>query len=373
MALAGAVVQPLVAWSTCLDPIAAQQPGRGSRDDPAAIGGRTPGMGSPHRRPATIRRPAPSHAPRRPRYSPGALHERYDQFHRGVRVFGADVAEQLNRGQLVSAFGNVYEGIDVDTTPSIDADRARESSRIARASRSADTPELVILPRDEDGQLAFAWRGASAPPPEQTSASTSSTRATADRLRLQRPPDAGERGRSRSGRSRRHEENQRLAERRAVRDDRSVAPAGDQYLRHAGRLSAHHRLPQRSHPADDERFRLRLRQHLDRRRQRRRAHLRRLDLRLLLQALRPPRPRQSRPADHQPRAPGAPAGLFNAVNRPDDFYLNAVYAATGSWSTARACRPDSRSAARSVDFISRRARHRRPRADARRHAITRRG
>ena len=70
----------------------------------------------------------------------GRTHERYDQFHRGVRVFGADVAEQLSGGQVISAFGNVYEGVDVDTSPAIDADRAREIVEARTGVKSAGRP-----------------------------------------------------------------------------------------------------------------------------------------------------------------------------------------------------------------------------------------
>ena len=86
----------------------------------------------------------------------GRTHERYDQYHRGVRVFGADVAEQLRGGQVVSAFGNVYEGIDVETSPAIEADRAREIIEARAGVEIGRVPELVILPRD--GDYLLTWR-----------------------------------------------------------------------------------------------------------------------------------------------------------------------------------------------------------------------
>jgi thermolysin len=90
----------------------------------------------------------------------GRTHERYDQFHRGVRVVGADIAEQVNGGQVVSVFGNLYEGIDLDTTPSIDADRARGLIEARAGVEIGRVPELVVLPRREGDDLAFvlAWR-----------------------------------------------------------------------------------------------------------------------------------------------------------------------------------------------------------------------
>src|SRR6266545_2258366 len=49
----------------------------------------------------------------------GRTHERADQFYRGVRVFGADIARQLRNGATESLFGTMYEGIDIDPSPEI--------------------------------------------------------------------------------------------------------------------------------------------------------------------------------------------------------------------------------------------------------------
>jgi bacillolysin len=89
----------------------------------------------------------------------GRTHERYDQYYRGVRVFGADVARQLNRGQLVSLFGNLYEDISVDASPGIGAARAREviEARAGVELGLSSVPELVILPT-ERGEYALTWR-----------------------------------------------------------------------------------------------------------------------------------------------------------------------------------------------------------------------
>jgi bacillolysin len=88
----------------------------------------------------------------------GRTHERFDQYHRGVRVFGADVAEQLNRGQVVSVFGNVYDDIGIETTPTIEVDRALEivAERAGVELGPGQIPELVVLPRD--GRYTLSWR-----------------------------------------------------------------------------------------------------------------------------------------------------------------------------------------------------------------------
>ena len=89
----------------------------------------------------------------------GRSHERLDQFHRGVRVYGADVAQQEAGGQVVSVFGRLYDDIDLDTTPRIERDAAR-----AIVERRAGTllgprrqPELVVLPLDDE-RFVLAWR-----------------------------------------------------------------------------------------------------------------------------------------------------------------------------------------------------------------------
>jgi Zn-dependent metalloprotease len=92
---------------------------------------------------------------------PGRHHERYAQFHRGVRVFGGDVVRQTTAGgQPVSVFGAVYPDIGIDVTPVIASSDA--SVLLARAARGVvfqDTPtELFVLPRDGAYELTWSTR-----------------------------------------------------------------------------------------------------------------------------------------------------------------------------------------------------------------------
>ena len=87
----------------------------------------------------------------------GRTHQRLDQFYRGVRVFGADVAQQLVGGQVVSVYGNVYDNIDVDPSPSVDAERARGIVEAIAGTEIGHQPELTVLPR-EDGAYTLTWR-----------------------------------------------------------------------------------------------------------------------------------------------------------------------------------------------------------------------
>ncbi len=89
----------------------------------------------------------------------GRTHQRADQYHRGVRVFGGDVARQLRGGATESVFGMIYEGIDIDPEPGIDADSARAilEKRTGAELNPSARPELVVLPL-ADGGYALTWR-----------------------------------------------------------------------------------------------------------------------------------------------------------------------------------------------------------------------
>lgn len=88
-------------------------------------------------------------------------HERFDQYYRGVRVFGGDIARQLEGGQTASLFGAVYDGIAVpDVAPTLSAADAREAiERLADAELpDSYEPELLVLPRDGGG-FSLVYQG----------------------------------------------------------------------------------------------------------------------------------------------------------------------------------------------------------------------
>jgi bacillolysin len=89
----------------------------------------------------------------------GRTHERANQYYRGVRVFGGDIARQLRNGAVESLFGTMYEGIAIDTAPALDEEQARETlaSRIGQTLDERGPAELVILPLDTGG-YALTWR-----------------------------------------------------------------------------------------------------------------------------------------------------------------------------------------------------------------------
>ncbi len=90
---------------------------------------------------------------------PGRTHERLDQYYKGVRVFGADVARQLDRRQTASVFGTVATGLDLDTTPALTPTDARHVVERATGARLGEevSPELVIV-RTDEGEYVLAYR-----------------------------------------------------------------------------------------------------------------------------------------------------------------------------------------------------------------------
>jgi Zn-dependent metalloprotease len=94
----------------------------------------------------------------------GRSHERFDQSHKGVRVYGGDVARQSAGGLTVSIFGTVYGGIDLDTTPAFGADEAKARVEALAGVPLGDSrlPELVVLPMAGGGyRLAYLGRALS--------------------------------------------------------------------------------------------------------------------------------------------------------------------------------------------------------------------
>jgi thermolysin len=91
----------------------------------------------------------------------GRTHERLDQYHDGVRVFGGELVRQAQGGQAVSVFGDLYAGIGLDVEPTLSGeDAAGVVAGLTRVTVGPElAPELVVLPRDEGGYvLAYRLR-----------------------------------------------------------------------------------------------------------------------------------------------------------------------------------------------------------------------
>lgn len=95
---------------------------------------------------------------------PGRTHERLAQHHRGVPVFGGELARQSDGRRTLTLFGSFHEGIELDTVPRLTAAEARRriEARGARPFGLAAGPELMVLPLDGGGyRLVYRVRAAS--------------------------------------------------------------------------------------------------------------------------------------------------------------------------------------------------------------------
>jgi len=89
---------------------------------------------------------------------PGRRHLRFDQRVGRVRVFGAQLVQQVDAGgATLSVSGRIDEGLSLDLRPELTADQAaREAERLSSHGAAAlGEPELVVLPRP--GGPVLAW------------------------------------------------------------------------------------------------------------------------------------------------------------------------------------------------------------------------
>jgi len=86
--------------------------------------------------------------------------EQLTQYYKGLRVWGGNVSRQFDAAVLVSVFGTVYQGIDLDVAPPTSRDAARATLEALGGTLLLpdSEPELVVLPSD-DGAFTVAWIG----------------------------------------------------------------------------------------------------------------------------------------------------------------------------------------------------------------------
>ena len=88
---------------------------------------------------------------------PGRTHERFDQYHQGVRVLGGQLVWQKDAGLVLSVTGNLYENVDVNATPTLSEDDATARA-LAQGEPSASVvgrTELVVLPLRQRFALTY--------------------------------------------------------------------------------------------------------------------------------------------------------------------------------------------------------------------------
>jgi thermolysin len=89
---------------------------------------------------------------------PSRSHERLDQFHQGVRVLGGQLVWQKESGLVLSVTGNLYEGVEVNVSPTLTPDAAGERALAVGepgASIVGET-QLLIVPLRERFALVYA-------------------------------------------------------------------------------------------------------------------------------------------------------------------------------------------------------------------------
>jgi thermolysin len=90
---------------------------------------------------------------------PGRRHERLDQYHRGVPVFGGEAVRETDGKVTLSVTASVYAGIRIDTTPALS--EAEALTVFEHETGAGPDPRrragLMILPRT-DGSFALTYR-----------------------------------------------------------------------------------------------------------------------------------------------------------------------------------------------------------------------
>jgi bacillolysin len=87
---------------------------------------------------------------------PERVHERLDQYLRGVRIVGGDLARQSAPDGTVSVFGTLHTDIALDLTPKLSTDDGRAAiASTAAGEATGPAAELVVLPLSDGYHLAY--------------------------------------------------------------------------------------------------------------------------------------------------------------------------------------------------------------------------
>ena len=94
----------------------------------------------------------------------GRSHTRFEQLYRGVPVFGGEIVRQSDAAGTLTVFGNLYEGIGIETRPTLSEAAARRTLEAVRqGGRLFPTDvDLFILPLPGESEaltFVLVWRG----------------------------------------------------------------------------------------------------------------------------------------------------------------------------------------------------------------------
>jgi len=88
---------------------------------------------------------------------PGRTHRRLDQQHRGLRVFGGQLVQQLEADRVLTITGKLHSDVSVDVTPRFGSDDAVRGA--AKPGEHLVGPvELIVLPLTDRYALAYSFR-----------------------------------------------------------------------------------------------------------------------------------------------------------------------------------------------------------------------
>jgi thermolysin len=85
------------------------------------------------------------------------VHERLDQYYKGIRVYGGDVSRQTDHGLTVSIFGTIYSDLEISVDPGM---TTSDAAAIVKRDSGVDLgpeklPQLLILPEDSSYRLVY--------------------------------------------------------------------------------------------------------------------------------------------------------------------------------------------------------------------------
>ena len=89
--------------------------------------------------------------------APGWQHERFQQYYRGLRIFGAQLVRHWRAGSVVAVNGRFHETLDVETTAGIGPIQALLAAEGAAGAgaRGAGEPERLVYVADRGPVLAY--------------------------------------------------------------------------------------------------------------------------------------------------------------------------------------------------------------------------
>ncbi len=90
-------------------------------------------------------------------FSGNYIHERYDQYYCGIKVWGAQIIRHLKDNRIYCINGRYYKDINVNTNPLVEKNSAIEIAKrdLSDENYLIKNPEMVIFPEEKAYHLAY--------------------------------------------------------------------------------------------------------------------------------------------------------------------------------------------------------------------------